>query len=253
MKIIAGLIISVFMLNTVMADEGFPLRPKYKDVPYILIDDLAAEYDKVIIVDVRSQFEYDIVRINKATNILVSKATFLKELEKLRAKDGAQKLIFYCNGHTCKKSYQATEKAMKAGFKNCFAFDAGIFDWIKAQGERGTLLGQTPVDTKKIISKDALAAKTLSYDKFAEAANAGGAMIIDVRDPIQREKKLSLKGIKNIPLDRMKNLVKAKKFQDKHLLIFDAVGKQVKWLQYYLEENGYKNYSFLLKGVSSAP
>ena len=253
MKVVSGLIISIFILNSVMAEEGFPLRAKYKDAPYILIDDLVAEYDKVIIVDVRSKFEFDIVRINKASNILVSKATFLKELEKLRAKNGDKKLIFYCNGHTCKKSYQATEKAMKAGFKNCFAFDAGIFDWIKAQGSKGTLLGETPVDTKKIISKDALAAKTLSYDKFAEAAKAGDAMIIDARDPIQREKKLTLKGIKNIPLDRLKNLVKAKKFQDKHLLIFDAVGKQVKWLHYYLEENNYKNYSFLQKGVSSAP
>ena len=32
----------------------------------------------------------------------------------------------------------------------------------------------------------------------------------------------------------------------------DAVGKQVQWVQYYLEMNGYKNYYFLDKGVAEA-
>ena len=39
---------------------------------------------------------------------------------------------------------------------------------------------------------------------------------------------------------------------DKQLLIFDAVGKQVRWLQYHLEANGYNNYSFMEKGVLGA-
>ena len=252
MKKLAGLLVCLLLFSTVSAEEGFPLREKYKGVPYIEIGDLQKEYSDVIIVDVRSKFEFDIVRINKAVNSLVSKATFLKEVEKIRAKDGVQKLIFYCNGHTCKKSYQATEKALKAGFKNVFAYDAGIFDWIKAYGDKGTLLGQTPVDASKILSKDALAAKSLDWGKFKATSGDSGAMVIDVRDPIQRKKKLGLKGTKNIPLDRMKNLLKARKFQDKKLLIFDAVGKQVKWLHYYLEENGYKNYFFLTKGVDGA-
>jgi hypothetical protein len=32
----------------------------------------------------------------------------------------------------------------------------------------------------------------------------------------------------------------------------DAVGKQVEWIQYYLESEGYTNYYFLDKGVVSA-
>ena len=252
MKTLAGLLTCLLFFSTVSAGEGFPLREKYKGVPYIEIGDLHKEYDDVIIVDVRSKFEFDIVKINNSINILVSKATFLKEIEKLRPRDGSKKMVFYCNGHTCKKSYQATEKATKAGFKNVYAYDAGVFDWIKAYGDKGSLLGESPVDASKILSKDALAVKSLDWTKFKAAAAEAGVMIIDVRDPIQREKKLGLKGTKNIPLDRVKNLVKAKKFQDKKLLIFDAVGKQVKWLHYYMEENGYKNYYFLTKGVGGA-
>lgn len=38
--------------------------------------------------------------------------------------------------------------------------------------------------------------------------------------------------------------------QDKDLLIFDQVGKQVQWLEYYLMEYGYKNYWFLKDGAT---
>ena len=47
------------------------------------------------------------------------------------------------------------------------------------------------------------------------------------------------------------NFVKAKANQDKKLLIFDQVGKQVIWLEYYLIENGYKDYVFLKGGATS--
>mgnify|MGYP003502318962 FL=1 len=41
-------------------------------------------------------------------------------------------------------------------------------------------------------------------------------------------------------------------FKGNQLLIMDAVGKQVEWIQYYLEAGGYTNYYFLDKGVISA-
>ena len=47
------------------------------------------------------------------------------------------------------------------------------------------------------------------------------------------------------------NFVQKKVNQDKHLFIFDQVGKQVRWLEYYLVENGYQNYTFLKGGATS--
>ncbi len=42
-----------------------------------------------------------------------------------------------------------------------------------------------------------------------------------------------------------------KSIEGKTLYIFDAVGKQVKWLQYHLEKEGVSDYYFLKKGVWS--
>ena len=99
------------LIQTVAAEEGFPLREKYPDVKVISTDDLAAKYDGTIIVDVRSTMEFDVAHITKAQHISMSQATFLKDLEQARAKDDATPMAFYCNGHTCAKSYKAAEAA----------------------------------------------------------------------------------------------------------------------------------------------
>lgn len=233
----------------VKVEDEFPLRKDYPGVPYIGTEELNREYDDVIIVDVRAQSEYDVVHINKALHIPIAVSTFDASLEKARAKDGSEKIVLYCNGHSCKKSYQATESAMKAGFKNVFAYDAGIFDWITAHPEKGILLGESPVPVEKIISKEAFERRLLSYEDFKAKAGDPSSVVIDIREPLQREKLLELPREKNIPFDRLVNLLGEGKFKDSQLLCYDAVGKQVDWLQYYLEKNGYTNYFFLKKGV----
>ena len=70
---------------------------------------------------------------------------------------------------------------------------------------------------------------------------------------MQRTQKLEgLKKVKKIPLEKfIPNFVEKKVHRDKSLLIFDQVGKQVRWLEYYLVANGYKNYKFLAGGATS--
>ncbi len=233
------------------ADDNFPLRKKYPDVKIITTKELAVEYNDVIIIDARSGFEFDVIHMTKAFHVPVAKATFVKNVEAIRGKTGRRKIVFYCNGHTCAKSYKATKRAMEAGFKNVYAYDAGIFDWVEAHPDRGMLFGKTPVDLKKIISKSALEAKMLSYKEFKSRAENPDAVVVDVRDPMQRKNIPDLPNIRNIPLDRLSGLLKRGQFKSKELLLFDAVGKQVKWLQYYLENKGYSNYHFLKKGVLS--
>ena len=259
LRLIMVALVALLIASPVMA-EDFPLRAKYPNVKPISIDKLAAEYDSTIIIDVRSKMEFDVVHIAKAKHAQVTKGSFLAELEKIRAKDGATNIAFYCNGHTCAKSYKAAVKAMDAGFKNIYCFDAGIFDWVNAHPERGSLLGQTPADKSKLIAKADLNARKLSWADFKSQAADGNAMVVDTRDPFQRakgtdldqNKAVDLKGIRAIPMDRIVGLLKKGEFKDKELLIFDAVGKQVRWLQYYLEDLGYKNYAFLDKGVLGA-
>jgi len=248
MLLMMGAFLVSLFVHPVAAADDFPYREKF-GVPYIETADLAGEYDDVIIVDVRSQFEFDVVHVKKAVHVPMANIMFVKALEEIRGKSDSKKMAFYCNGHTCKKSYKAVKRAIDAGFENVYAYDAGIFDWIKAYPEKGVLMGASPVPQDKIIPKSDLEDKFLAYEEFRAKGNLADSAVVDIRDPMQREKKLDIKRVRNIPLDRIDKVLQDGIFKDKLLLIFDAVGKQVRWLQYHLEANGYTNYYFLNKGV----
>jgi len=243
----------VFLLSAalVLADDDFPLRAKYPDVKVMSTDELATAYDATIVVDVRSQMEFDVAHVNKANHVPLSKDTFAADLEIIRGKSDAAAMAFYCNGHTCAKSYKAAKASQAAGFQNIYAYDSGIFDWINAQPDKATLMGKTPASKDQIISKKDLNSKMLSYDAFKTKASEPNAKVIDIRDQFQREKIPDIPGLRNIPLDQLTELLEKKQYIDKQLLILDAVGKQVRWLQYYLEEFGYTNYAFLKGGVKA--
>jgi rhodanese-related sulfurtransferase len=235
------------------AEEAYPLRAKFPDVKYISTKDLNNGYQKIVIVDVRSKTEFDVIHINKAFNVQITTSLFTKEIEKIREKAGAVPIAFYCNGHTCAKSYEAVEEAKKAGFENIYAYDAGIHDWARTHPEKTTLMGKTPAQVEKMISKEMLAKRKISFAEFKKKAEAPDAMIIDSREPFQRKAIPQLPGtLRNVPTDRLVQLIKEGQFKGNQLLIMDAVGKQVEWIQYYLEAGGYKNYYFLEKGVTSA-
>ena len=262
-KIFLALMAPVLVLlitATSVSAEDFPLRVKYPGVTPISTADLVAGYGSTIIVDVRSTMEFEVAHISKAKHISVSKKSFLADLEKVREKGGTEVIAFYCNGTTCAKSYKAADAAGKAGFKNVATYDAGIFAWITENPDKGTLLGKSPADPSKLISKTDLKSRMLAYEDFKAKAESGNTVVVDVRDPLQRakasdlpqNKAIKLKGVREIPMDRLVKLIEKKKFQDNTLLILDAVGKQVRWLQYYLEDKGYTNYYFMENGVLGA-
>jgi len=234
------------------AEEGFPLREKFPKVKIISIEALNRDYQKVIIVDVRSKMEFDVIHINKAAHVPVATALFLKDLEKIREKTGATPIVFYCNGHTCAKSYEAVEQGLDAGFQNDYAYDAGIYDWVKAHPEKTTLMGKTPAPPGKLISREMLAKRTIKFEEFKKRTSGPDAVVIDVREPFQRKEVPQLPMLRNIPSDRLVELLAKGEFKGKELLVLDAVGKQVEWIQYYLEQYGYKDYFFLEKGVEGA-
>ncbi len=238
---------ALLSMHITVASE-FPLRSKYSEVPVYSAEELKRDFGKAIIVDVRTQFEYSIVHIKGALHNSVTFTTFVDKLSRIRDKDGSRKIVFYCNGYTCGKSYKAVVKASKAGFKNVYAYDAGIFTWIKKYPDLAKLLGRSPVNQESIIKKNALKVKMLNYNEFHSMASKNGSFVIDIRDPKQRKVKLNIKS-QNIYLDKLVAFLKGGVWKNRQLLIYDAVGKQVRWLQYVLIANGYTNYYFLDKGA----
>ncbi|XXJ20977.1 rhodanese-like domain-containing protein [Desulfovibrio caledoniensis] len=229
--------------------EDFPLRPYYPEVPYITTDQLRAEYDTAVVVDIRSRLEYEVARINKAVLLPLGQEDFAQRLEELRAKPAPEPLVFYCNGHSCAKSYQAVQLALSLGFSRVFAYDGGIFDWIIAAPDRATLMGETPARRERVLSAKALDRRLLSFEEFERQAKDPNTLVIDIRDPFQRDVVPRLSSIRAIPLDPLLDLVTSRIWTEKRLLFFDAVGKQVGWLQYFLKAYDYFDYGFLDGGV----
>lgn len=230
--------------------EDYPYREAYPDVKVLTTAELREQYEQVSIVDVRSKFEYDVVHIASAANVPLADASFLTDLEAVRAKDDPRPLVFYCNGHTCSKSYEAARKAASGGYQNVYAYDGGIFPWMGEQGERTTLLGVTPAPLRRIISEDYFQGRLISFDAFERKADAEDTMVIDVRDAMQQGSTVPLTAT-HVPLDEFVAKLDAGEYQGKQLLIFDAVGKQVRWLQYILEDRGHKEYFFLRDGAAA--
>lgn len=250
------LCLSVILFTGISFAEDFPYRKDYPNVKIIELADLKAGYDSgtFLIVDVRSKLEFDTIHVKGAVHISLSSADFADRLKNLAAQNSGKKIAVYCNGITCLKSYKAAQKANAAGIDNVYAFDAGIPAWANEYPSETRLVGKTITDPKKqLISKSQFQKVLLDYDAFKKMAQDPNAQAIDARDPIQRTHKLP--GFENampIPLDKLfKNIIEHERMKDKKLLIFDQLGKQVRWLMYYLEDKGYKDYYFLKGGATS--
>lgn len=253
-SIFSVLALFLFSAPNAFAAEDFPGRVKYPKIPYIELGDLHKQFKDVVIVDARSKLEFDTLRITGALNIPVASKTFEEDIAKLRSTT-KKPIVFYCNGHTCMKSYIAVKKSLAANISDVLAFDAGIFAWTKAHPDAAILLGNSPVNLAHLIPKDQFKKRLLSPDAFSEQATAAGKklMVIDVRDKFQRAGVGFYPGLERwASLDQQKKLdgyIKKALKQHRTLLIYDEVGKQVRWLQYALEKAGAKDYYFMHKGA----
>lgn len=254
-KLLGFLGLLLLAIPSVQANDEFPGRKLYLDVKYIELADLAKQYDDAIIVDVRSSYEYDTLHIKKAMNIPIGSDDYVERMQKLREDNPDVPIVTYCNGKTCMKSYKAARKAQQRGVTNVISFDAGIMDWAQNQPERSVLLGESPLDPKKLIPKSAFKKRLLDPQEFASHANntKGHYMIVDARDPLQRagyalfmgkERRASLSDEK-----KMGELIAEAARSGDTMYVYDEAGKQVRWLMYRMEQAGVKDYYFMKGGA----
>lgn len=233
------------------AGGTFPLREKYRDVAVIETADLAGRYSDVNIIDVRSQYEYDTLRIKDAQLIPVGDTHFISRVKELRAKSD-KAIVFYCNGKTCSKSYDAVRKVQAMRMKNVLCYDAGVADWVRTYPERAMLLGTSPVKAEMLISHDRFKARLLEPAEFE--SKVAGAIVLDVRDRSQRDSSLFPFKEERAQLEetaRINAVIDQARSEKKTLLVYDAVGRQVEWLQYRLESRGLRDYYFMKGGAQA--
>lgn len=231
------------------AADDFPMRARYPDVPIMTRDDLNKQYSNVLIIDVRTKYEYNTLHIKDAINVPLG-TTFGAQIHKLRENNN-KTFVFYCNGRTCHKSYEAAVLADRARVGNIFAYDAGIFEWAKAYPERTVLRGRSPISPQDLI--DVAKFKEHLIDPKDFAARVGpDTVVVDVRDRAQRDSQLFPFHETRLQLDetaKLNALIEDAKQHNKTLLVYDQVGMQVQWFQYHLEGMGLKNYYFMKGGA----
>jgi len=243
-----SLILAMTLSVGVQADEKakFPHREKFKSVKVLEIEQLRKQLENSIVVDVRSNYEYQTLHIKNALHVALSKEKLPAAVKELRAKS-SKPIVFYCNGTTCKKSYEAAELAMNAGISDVFAYDAGLEAWTGKYPEMSVLLGKSPVNPAEFISKDAFKKRLITAQDFENRLEKG-AVVLDIRDLRQRDVALFPMREMRAPLDdslKIADAVAEAKRSKKTLLIYDKVGKQTRWFQYYLEKQGLKDYFFM--------
>ena len=247
-----GLLLSVSI--SAAQDSDFPLRRDYPDVAILEMAELQQKLKQFTVVDVRSRFEYETVRISGAHWAPVSIRQFDIDLQKITHGNTNLELVFYCNGQTCNKSYLAARHAKLKGYKKVWAFDGGAMAWSQRYPEHTTLLGRTPADPAQLISPTQHHKHLLQSARFQKLCIGPNRVAFDIRAPIQRKSKRYLDGIaQRYPLDRLIKLLNTEEFRKKHsnktFCFFDAAGRQVPWLQFYLDSHNYSNYYFLKGGV----
>jgi len=241
---------SITQANT----SEFPGRQIYPSVPVIKLDELFYSLKKVTIVDVRSSYEYDTLRIKGAVNIPLSSPLFISKMRKLRAKTESA-IVVYCNGKTCMKSYKAAVKCATNHIRQVVSFDAGVMDWARRHPKHAVLLGKSPIDPKRLISKREFRAHLLSPGDYSEYMANTTAIVLDVRDRFQREALSIYVGRERRAYlddrDSLDKYIDKAKQENRTLLIHDAAGKQVRWLQYYLRQKRVRKYYFMEGGIAA--
>lgn len=257
-RFIAIMLMGLISISAVASDD-FPGRDRYPKVKYIEIDDLYNQRDNVVFIDARSPYEYQTLRVKNAilVPLTLSPSKFEKELRKIVSNNPGKKLVFYCNGHTCMKSYKAATRATTyVGLKNAYSFDAGIFDWAKKYPAEARLLGKELDDVSKLKSKAEFKKHILPTLKFINTAD-DSVIILDIRDRIERDGFYVFNGHEeSISLNdkdktKLEGLMKKVVRENKKLYVYDMVGKQVRWFQYYIEDKGVKDYYFMEGGAEA--
>lgn len=240
---------SFLMQAAYAADEEFPLRSRYPDVEVLSTEALSQRFNEVLVIDVRSKYEFDTLHIKDAVNVPLSTG-FGEAMVKLRAQHN-KPFVFYCNGTTCHKSYDAALLAARARLHDLFAYDAGILEWSVRQPEKTALLGRSPVRTQDLIDEKAFKARLLEPRDFLTRVDTK-SIVLDVRDRAQRDNPLFPMKEQRAQMDETKKIdavIDEARAQNKTLLVYDQTGRQVQWFQYYLESKGLKNYFFMKGGA----
>ena len=253
-SLVLATVFSLALVSPASAQD-FPLRAKYPQEVFISTADLASSKDKMIVVDARDQTEYNVLHIEGA-RLLPVETMRADDLKALRPDGDTRRIVFYCNGGACEKSYKASAKAALWDIPNTVVYDAGVFAWAKAHPDKSLFFDKPLTEDalkSSLIPETALAAVCLDLATFKARTSDPSYTIYDLRERSDRSAKpVTFRNDNRLVLDAFVAALEKGTIPKSKLLVYDNVGKQVMWLQYYLNRYGITEYYFLKGGVQTA-
>ena len=252
----AALLLPAIAQAALPVNKKFPLRWEYPGVHTLSTAQLYKEFPDVTIVDARTHLEWEILHIKGAIVDSVDGGLFgrrFRETLEVLRRETKKPIVFYCNGHRCPKSYIAAQHAMEDGFKHVYAYDSGIHDWTKAHPDLAVMFGKSPVTPAMWIPRAQFRKHELSPAVFAGIVRKKhcGCLVLDIRDLAQRDTLIFPGKAHEARMDntaKIDGLIRKAHQEHKTLFVFDAVGEQSRWFQYYLRSKGVHNYEFMRGG-----
>lgn len=94
----------------------------------ISVEDAANLFDEgVVFIDVRKPSDYEAGRVPGAVHLDVKTSFSAESLGAVIAMD--EKVVIYCNGHSCMRSSKATAMAVEWGYSNVYYLRDGFPAW----------------------------------------------------------------------------------------------------------------------------
>ena len=172
---------SIILISSICSAVEFPYREKYPEVEVIELTSLKSGYDKeeFILVDLRSETEFESIHINGAINLPYGNLKFMDSLLKLSRNNPDKKIAVYDNGIDCIKCYRAAEDALYSMVTG-YAFDAGIPNWAKNYPASTLVYGKLLLNSENLINSDKeFNKKCLDFETFKQKATESNAIVID--------------------------------------------------------------------------
>lgn len=187
----------------------------YKEIDAAKTEELVADQEKTLVIDVRGSEAYNKGHLENAINIPFDE--FESRIDELKGYEN-QNIILICN--TGNKSGKAGKILADNGFKKVYNAQDGMDEHDYA-----------------IVTFD-----NLTGEEFEKMASENkDAVIIDVRDAKDYDKSHVENSI-NIPIDEFESRYsELDKDKDKDILIYCSIGRRSAKAANILKENGYEN------------
>lgn len=224
-------------------EASYPLRDQFGTVPRIESNQFKMQHQDKVFIDVRSKEEYDIFRIAEAVNVPLTDQRFDERVRALRQANKTTPIVFYCSSALCPDSYIAVQQTVRAGLKDVYAYDGGLYEWIREHPHHSTLLGFSPIPRDRILSRAYYQARILDNAGFTRQAKQSDSLVVSINSADENPAPIPTH-TQSVSLDEFSAHLDSAEWRNKSLLIVENRSDRAWVLQYLLEHKGHKDYFF---------